>query len=208
MPRPGTSTLHLLGLEAAVQLLKGKLPRLGRPGDTAVVLSSTLVRAAQRAALGAHQDPEGLPDDSLAAVQERLQRLLDSGQVSDGQLPVHVLPTPWAIYRTVARRVTDLRFARESSTTARDMHTLLVLAAAEVLGAVDHRVRLVDRGVGNGTSRLIAGAASWREAGGLPALVGAAEYRVREGDLVEVALPACGGDVDMAQLLRQFSPLN
>jgi hypothetical protein len=201
LPRPGTGTLHLLGLDAAVELLTGRLPRLGEAGDAAVVLSSTLVRAAQRAALGAH------PGDDLSAVQERLHCLLTSGRVSDEQVPVHVLPTLLRIYHAVANRVTDLRFAREGRNTARDMHSLLVLAAAEVLGSFQHRVRLIDCGAGHGRSRVIAGARKWREAGALLRLVGAAEYRTGEGDLVDVALSTSGDGPDMATLTRQFAPL-
>ncbi|MGY2126970.1 hypothetical protein [Blastococcus sp. SYSU DS0617] len=200
LPRPGTGTLHLLGLEVAVQLLKGDLPRLGGRGDTVVVLSSTLVRAAQRAALSARDE------DGVAAVQERLAGLLDSGSAGEGQLPVAVLPTVWPIYRTVAERVTELRFAREQGDKAWDMHSLLVLATAEVLCGVQHRVRLVDCGSAHRTSRVIAGAKAWQEAGALLGLVGAAEYRVHRGDLVEVELPATRGP-DMAELLRQCAPM-
>jgi hypothetical protein len=87
------------------------------------------------------------------------------------------------------------------------MHSLLVLAAAEVLGSFQHRVRLIDCGAGHGRSRVIAGARKWREAGALLRLVGAAEYRTGEGDLVDVALSTSGDGPDMATLTRQFAPL-
>lgn len=204
MPSPdGGGVIRLLGVRAAVRLLTDpRLRPLGKPGETLVVLSSTLALAAQEAAFQAAGQVDERPQ-ALVDVQRRLDRLIASGRLGEGQLPVHLLATPLRVYKRVAERVLDGRYAGDDAGRPWDMHTMLVLCAAEVLADQGHQVHLVDSSSG-GETRLVAAARCWRTAGALQALVGASEYQSRRGILAEVALPAAGGGLDMSALLRRF----
>jgi hypothetical protein len=207
-PPGGAGAVHLLGVNAVVQLLKGKLPVLGEPGDTAVVLSSTLVLAAQNAVLKGPKDADGRPRQdavAAAAVQRRLDRLMSSGRVDGEQIPVHVWATPWEVYELLAARVTDPLFARDTTRGgAWDMHTLLVLSAAQVLGDSGHRTHLVDSVHGQGEAYAVAGARIWRSAGELKGLAGAVQHPIGTTSLVEAVLPQEDGQLDLSALLRRY----
>ncbi|MGY1601151.1 hypothetical protein [Geodermatophilus sp. SYSU D00815] len=207
LPQPGSGrTVHLLGLNAVVELLGGGLPRLGADGDTAVVLSSTLVRAAQRAALAVPRDGDGRPvERELGEVQRRLRQLLTTGQVAREQARVHVWATPWEVYRLAAERIIDPRFAWDGvNHGALDMHTLLVLSAAQVLGDDGHRVALVDSTRREGEAFVFSGARAWRSAGALRDLAGLVRHPSGSTSLRDEYLPSQDGELDLAALLAKY----
>jgi hypothetical protein len=204
-PAPG-ARLHLLGLNAAVALLADRLPELGGAGDSAVVLSSTLVRAAQRAVLDLPRGEDGEPDPELVAgVQRRLGRLLATGRVGGRQVPVHVWATPWEVYATAAERVTDPRFgSHDEEDRAWDMHTLLTLAAAEVLGQQGHRVSLADTSRDEQGSFVHRAARAWRAVGGLDRLDGLVRHPQGTRRLVDEGLASPDAPLDLSALLARF----
>ncbi|SDF58694.1 hypothetical protein SAMN05660485_03689 [Blastococcus fimeti] len=210
LPATGSGAVFLLGLRAATQLLKGKLPALGTAGDTVVVLSSTLVLAAQHAAMDVRGARDGDPDQAeLAEIQHRLDRVLASGRSTEGQLPVHVLATPWPVYRLVAQRAPDPLYGTkdEDGPAGRetwDMHTLLVLAAAQVLGDDGHRVHLVDSGYDREACFLVEAARSWRKAGALQGVAGAHEHQIGTSAVLEAVLPSLDGKLDIGALMRRY----
>jgi hypothetical protein len=202
-PTPGR-TVHLLGLEAAVSLLKGRLPRAGGPGDVVVVLSSTLVRAAQRAVLGVRRDADGTPHAAeLAEVQQRLRSLLTTGEVAGGQRRAYVWATPWRVYRRAADRVSEARFGcDETGRSPLDMHSLLVLGAAEELGTDGHDVRLLTSSGSEDRDFVLAAARRWRVEGGLKKMPVAEHHRYGSRDITEVHLP--GDEPDLGALLARY----
>lgn len=203
-PAEHGTAVHLLGVRAAIRLLKGKLPALGIKGDTVVVLSSTLFLAAQHAAMDVKGAKDGYPDEArLAELQQRLGHMLQSGRVGE-RLTVHVLPTPWEVYRLVALRAADPLYVLRGAGATWDMHTLLVLAAAQVLGDEGHRVHLVDSIHGREAGHLVAAARAWRTAGALRGVVGAVEHSIDTSELVEAVLPQEDGKLDISALLRRY----
>lgn len=195
--------LHLLGLEAAHALLEGRLPGPAEAGEVFVVLSSTLVRAAQRAALGVQKLDDGARNAALATVQDRLHQLLTTGELPGIDGRGCVWATPWGVYRQAAERVIDQRFTADAGTGEPiDMHSLLVLTAAEALDKRGHVVRLLSSGPDAGTDLLLGAMASWRRAGGLKAL-SAATYHPRGTDsFVDIPLPDEG--LDLGGLLDKY----
>ncbi|GAB3194863.1 hypothetical protein GCM10027261_13800 [Geodermatophilus arenarius] len=206
LPEPAAGrTVHLLSLQGAVTLLQGRLPRAGAPDDVLVVLSSTLVRAAQLAAFGVRRGEDGKPDAAeLAEVQERLRRLLTTGRPDGGQRRAFVWATPWRVYRRAATRVTEARFACDrSGSRPLDMHTLLLLAAAEELGDGGHEVRVLTSSWEPAEEdHLLAAARAWRLEGGLKRMPVAGHHRRGTREVTEVHLP--GDEPDLGALLDRF----
>ncbi|MCZ2817262.1 hypothetical protein [Modestobacter sp. VKM Ac-2984] len=195
--------LHLLGLEAAYALLEGTLPAPAAAGESFVVLSSTLVRAVQRAALKVRKLEGESRDAALAAIHERLHLLLTTGELPGHDGRAAVWATPWGVYRQAAERIIDLRFAADGGTgEPMDMHSLLVLTAAEALGQRGHAVRLVSSGSDAATDLVLTAMASWRRAGALKALSAAAYHARNTDSLVDIPLPDEG--LDLGALLDKF----